>query len=109
MKNLLMSLLEYAVPVWHSSITNLQSKQIERVQKQAFRIILEHNYLSYDVACTLLNMEPLYIRRTQLCINFAKKDLKKKQTIFTRAYNNHHTRSTSKLVQEHKCRIFLKH
>ena len=46
------SLLEYAVPVWHSSITNVQSKQIERVQKQAFRIILEHNYLSYDVACT---------------------------------------------------------
>ena len=67
-------------------------------------MILEHNYLSYDVACTLLNMEPLYIRRTQLCINFAKKDLKKKQTLFTRAYNNHHTRSTSKLVQEHKCR-----
>ena len=98
------SLLEYAVPVWHSSITNIQSKQIERVQKQAFKIILEHNYLTYDVACTLLNMEPLYIRRTQLCLNFAKKDLKKEQTLFTRAYNNHHTRSIPKLVQEHKCR-----
>ena len=27
------SLLEYAVPVWHSSITQKQSNQIERVQK----------------------------------------------------------------------------
>ena len=34
------SLLELAVPVWHSGLNKLQSAQIERVQKTAFRIIL---------------------------------------------------------------------
>ena len=67
-------LLEYAVPVWHSSLTIKQSNQIERVQKEAFRIILEHNYINFEVACTLLVMEPLDIRRVQLCLTFAKRD-----------------------------------
>ena len=98
------SLLEYAVPVWHSSITSNQSRQIERVQKTAFRIILGHDYISYEVACTLLLMEPLFIRRTQLCMNFAKRELKKDQNLFSKTSKNHNTRSTQKLVQEFRCR-----
>ena len=98
------SLLEYAVPVWHSSITVNQSNQIERVQKEAFRIILEHSYISYEVACTLLCMEPLDIRRVQLCLNFAKKDLKKEQTLFTRNTRIVSTRTNPKLVKEIRCR-----
>ena len=98
------SLLEYAAPVWHSSITSIQSNQIERVQKQAFRIILGPNYTSYEVACTLLLMEPLCKRRIQLCIDFAKKELKKDQSLFTKASNSNYTRSTPKLVQEYQCR-----
>ena len=97
-------LLEYAVPVWHSSLTIKQSNQIERVQKEAFRIILEHNYINYEVACTLLVMEPLDIRRVQLCLKFAKKDLKREQTLFTRDFKTNHTRSNSKLVKEIRCR-----
>ena len=34
------SILEYAVPVWHPSITGEQRLEIERVQKSAFHIIL---------------------------------------------------------------------
>ena len=30
------SLLEYAVPVWHSGLTRQQTNQIERIQKTAF-------------------------------------------------------------------------
>ena len=96
--------LEYAVPVWHSSITLNQSNQIERVQKQAFRIILEHNYISYDVACTLLFMQPLYCRRIQLCINFVKRDLKKDNILFTRASKTIQTRSFPNQVEEYRCR-----
>ena len=54
------SILEYAVPVWHSSITTQQSKQIEKIQKVAFKIILGDSYINYNVACTLLSMEPLH-------------------------------------------------
>ena len=43
------SLLEYAVPVWHSGLTRQQTNQIEKIQKTAFRILLGDNYISYDV------------------------------------------------------------
>ena len=74
------SVLEHAVPVWHSGLTKRQSAQIEKVQKTAFRIILENSYTNYETACTLLNLEPLYIRRNILCLTFAKRDLKRENT-----------------------------
>ena len=77
------SILEYAAPVWHSGLTKQQSNQIERIQKQAFRIILGKDYIGYEVACTILSMEPLHARRTHLCINFAKKDLRRTQNLKT--------------------------
>ena len=98
------SLLEYAVPVWHSGITVKQSNQIERVQKAAFKVILEQDYINYEVACTLLFMEPLYIRRSQLCLKFAKRDFKKDQTMFTRATKTINTRSSPNIVEEFRCR-----
>ena len=64
------SLLELAVPVWHSGLTRLQSAQIERVQKTAFHIILGDEYSGYDFACILLWMETLEQRRLRLCIKF---------------------------------------
>ena len=68
--------------MWHSSLTKSEANQIENVQKTAFKVILGPNYISYEVACTLLNTEPLELRRTQLCIKFAKKDIKKSNTLF---------------------------
>ena len=65
---------------------------------------LGHSYINYEVACTLLSMEPLYIRRIQLCLNFGKKDLKKNDSLFKRSSKNIHTRSAPKLVDEYKCR-----
>ena len=52
------SILEMAVPVWHSSLTKQQSSDIERIQKVAFRIIL-NNYINYRLACTKFNTETL--------------------------------------------------
>ena len=98
------SILEYAVPVWNSGITQEQSNQIERVQKVAFRMILDECYIDYEVACTLLSTEPLYLRRIQLCINFAKKELKKENSLFIKASKNIFTRSVKKQVNEFKCR-----
>ena len=78
--------------------------QIERVQKTAFRIILENSYIDYETACTLLNVEPLDLRRTQLCVNFAKRDLKREKTMFSRVNKESRTRSIPKKVNEYKCR-----
>ena len=98
------SLLELAVPVWHSGLTKQQSAQIERIQRTAFRIILDDESISYDVACTLFGAEPLEFRRVQLCINFAKKDVKKESTIFSTNNRTTNTRRPAKLVREIKCR-----
>ena len=98
------SLLEYAVPVWHSGLTKRQSGQIEKIQKTAFQIILGDDFTNYEVACTLLGVEPLEFRRIQLCINFSKKDIKKDNTIFSRATTYANTRRTSNVVKETLCR-----
>ena len=57
------SILEFAVPVWHSSITIKQSSQIETVQKLAFKLILGPAYLSYDSACTIFQTQILKQRK----------------------------------------------
>ena len=98
------SILEHAVPVWSSTITKKQSHQIEKVQKTAFKVILENSYTDYYTACTLLNVEPLYFRRIQLCINFAKRELKKENSLFSKVKTQSKTRSRTKQVKEYKCR-----
>ena len=94
------SVLELAVPVWHSGLTKKQSGDIERVQKTAFKIILGEHYINYDVACTLLETEPLYIRREKLCLKFSKKDIKSEKTIFKIISSPPKTRTKPKLVHE---------
>ena len=42
------SILELAVPVWHSDLTRKQCADIERIQKVAFAIILGSKYQNYQ-------------------------------------------------------------
>ena len=65
--------LELAAPVWSAGISEMETKQLERVQKTAFAIILGRSYVSYDQALEELEMESLEDRRLDLCISFAKK------------------------------------
>ena len=92
------------MPVWHSGLTKRQSAQIEKVQKTAFKIMLDNSYTNYEAGCNLLNLEPLYIRRNLLCLTFAKKDLKKENTIFSRVTTQSRTRATAKQFYEYKSR-----
>ena len=69
------SVLELAVPVWHPAITLQERKQIERIQKCAFYIILGSNYTCYSDALELLEIESLENRRSKICEKFAKKCL----------------------------------
>ena len=70
------SILEQSCTVWHSSLTEENSKDIERVQKSACKLILTENYRSYENALEILNIESLFDRREILCLEFAKKCLR---------------------------------
>ena len=67
------SVLELAVAVWQPRLTMAESKQIERVQKCAFYVIMGEKFHSYEHALTYLESETLSARRMKLCYNFARK------------------------------------
>ena len=51
------SILEFAVPSWHSAITAHESNCIERVQKMAIHIILGDRYRSYETTLGEVGLE----------------------------------------------------
>ena len=67
------SVLEFAAVVWTAGLTEENRKQIERVKKSAFAIILRRNYKLYENALEILEMGTLAIRRETLALKFAKK------------------------------------
>ena len=71
--------LEFSSVVWHSSLTEKQSKALERCQAVALRIILSDSYVSYSAACEMTGLEKLSDRRTSRCLAFGLKSLKHSQ------------------------------
>ena len=69
------SLLEQSCVVWHSGLTNENAEDLERIQKNALKIILQEEYKSYENALKVLDLEKLDERREKLCLQFAKKCL----------------------------------
>ena len=64
------------MPVWQPGVTQQEVRQIERVQRCAFYIILGDHYVSYDSALDKLECQSHVDRRIKLCENFANKSLK---------------------------------
>ena len=60
------SILGFATPVWHPSLTGELRLQLERIQKSACRIILTNDYASYRLAVKTLNLDSLFSRRPKL-------------------------------------------
>ena len=107
--------------MWHSSLTEKNRKDLERVQKSAVKIMLKNNYTNYEEALKILNLESLDDRRSRLCLKFAKNCLKhdRMKKLFPLASNDHkmkkrsaekfkvhfaHTTDT-KSLQYHLCKI----
>ena len=67
------SILEQSSVVWHSSLTQENSEDLERVQKAAVKLILGKNYENYEDALIQADLESLKARREELCKKFAKK------------------------------------
>ena len=68
--------LEYGSPVWSGAISKKNKQQIERVQKNAFRIIFGYTNKSYESLLEDRNEISLDKRRDQLALKFAKGCLK---------------------------------
>ena len=52
-------LAEHDVAIWNSGLTKGQVADLEKIQNISQKFILDDQYISYDVACTLLNVLPL--------------------------------------------------
>ena len=74
------SKLEQSCVIWHSTLSEEDSINLERVQKNALRNILKEKYDSYENARKILKIETLYERREKLLKIFGKKCLKLEQT-----------------------------
>ena len=67
---------EGMVSVWVPGLTQAESFQIERVQKCALHVILGDDYGSYNNAVSVLEVDKLSVRRSNLCLNFARRSEK---------------------------------
>ena len=92
------TILEFGVPVWNGGITFLDSAKIEAIQKKDLKIILQDQYGSYSQACDFFKTETLCERRVNICLKFAKKELSKDNSIFTRFIPSRATRFSEKQI-----------
>ena len=97
-------LTEQGVPIWNSSLTKKQIKDIEKIQKVALKIILGQQYQSYESACEIFGLKKLSIRRLELSTKFAIKLYKSNRCkeFFTPVTKNVNTRSDGPLLFEEK-------
>ena len=69
-------MLEQSCQAWHSSLSFHNLTDIERVQKNALKIILQEDYCNYEHALKISNLDSLVDRREMLCLKFAKSCVK---------------------------------
>ena len=69
------SVLEYCSVLWHSTLTEEQSHNIERVQKTCLKVILGSQYEDYQKALEQCGLQPLTERRELRCLQFGLKSL----------------------------------
>ena len=74
------SQLEQSSVAWHSSLTEQQKNDLERVKESALKIILWAKYESYQKTLNILDLEPLDQRRDFLCHKFTQKCMKNENT-----------------------------
>ena len=74
------SMLEQSSNIWHSTLTIENRNDLERVQKNAFRNILQERYTDYESALKLLKLETLHDRREKLILKYGLKCTQLEQT-----------------------------
>ena len=87
-KTFVRSKLEQSATVWHSSLSQGNVIDLERVQKSAVKIILKEHYSDYESALLKLDLQSLYERREILCYKFVKKGLHSLRNCFQKTGQN---------------------
>lgn len=72
-KQQILSIVEFAAPVWTPGLTRDQAHQIERVQKTVVQVILGDSYTTYKQGLVQMKLETLQHRRYKLCLKFTTK------------------------------------
>jgi len=67
------SVLEYACPVWHSSVTAAQTKALESLQRRVMRIIFQDS--DYMMSLTIAGLDTLESRCDQLTERFFQRSV----------------------------------
>ena len=95
--------LEKSATVWHSSLTEKNKNDLERVQKTAVKIILGNQNLSYKQGLLKLDIDYLSTRREKLCLDFAIKSTKnpKLKHMFPKLKNAKQTRKSKAYFVQH--------
>ena len=96
-------LAEQGVPIWNSGLTMQQTRDLERIQKVALKIILAEKYETYQKACKIFKLETMGDRRLALATNYAVKLFKSDRSsqFFTHAKQKPNKRlGRNKLVVE---------
>ena len=70
------SVLEQSCMVWHSSLKQENSDDLERTQKSFVKLVLREKYSNYEDSLMNLNLETLSQRRQSLCLKCAKSGIK---------------------------------
>ena len=85
------SKLEQACVLWHSSLTQENSEDLERTQKTFAKLVLQEKYKTYEQALLILNLNSLAERRRHLSLKFAQSGEKhgKLTDLFIKNYKNH--------------------
>ena len=99
------SQLEQSSVVWHSSLSEENKTDLERVQKSAIKIIMGDKYRSYKKSLDELGMDSLDDRRQNLCLKFAQRCLKnekaKKMFPLNEKIHGMETRNMNKFKVQH--------
>ena len=80
------SITEYCSVAYHSSLTQENTKTLERIQRTCLKVVLGDMYISYDSALEMCGLETLHARREKRCLDFSLKCIKheKNQRLFPR-------------------------
>ena len=73
------SVLEQSCVVWHSSLTQENKDDLERMQKTFAKLVLRQNYKSYENSLLRLNLDCLDTRRNALCLKFEQAGIKNRK------------------------------
>ena len=68
--------IEQTCVLWHKSLTEENSHDLERVQKTFAKLALGQKYNNYEDALIKLNLQSLNERRKKLCSKFAQSGIK---------------------------------